>query len=184
VLSEHAVTGQSFLSETPYGPMSHARLGVAEENSGKLVTRVRRAAAELVRRHGSDKLFGDGSPGTGCPVIASISGTDVALIVTEPTVSGVHDMERVLQLCGHFDVPALICINKADLNPDQVRRIHEAAGQYGARVIGSVPFDPAVNDALMAGQTVVEHGDGPAARAIRGLWEKLEPELAREPGAG
>ena len=179
VHAEKSITGQSYVSTTSYGPMSHARLGVAEENSGKLVTRVRNAAAELVAQHGADKILGDGSPGTGCPVIASITGTDLVLVVTEPTVSGVHDLDRVLQLCRHFQVPAVVCINKSDLNDEQADRIRRKASETGAMVIGAVPFDPGVNDALMAGRTVVEYGDGPAAQAIRALWEKLAPELAR-----
>ncbi|MFO7900535.1 MAG: P-loop NTPase [Planctomycetota bacterium] len=172
-----ARTGQSYVSDTRYGVMSHARLGIAEENTGKLVTRVRRRAAQLAAEEGSSAILGDGSPGTGCPVIASISGVDVALIVTEPTVSGVHDMERVLALCKHFGVPALICINKCDLNTEQAERIRTLAGEAGARVISEIPFDPTVNDALRQGQNLVEFGRGPAAEAVRGIWELLRTEL-------
>jgi len=171
------VTGQSYVSETEYGPMSHARLGIAEENSGKLVTRVRDRACDLAAALGSSAILGDGSPGTGCPVIASISGVDVALVVTEPTVSGVHDMERVLELCRHFGVRSLVCINKCDLNPEQAERIRELAGRFGGRVICEIPFDPLVNAALREGKNLLEYGEGPAARAVRKVWEELRREL-------
>jgi len=170
---EYAVTGQSFISESRYGPMAHARLGIAEENSGKLVTRVRNRAAGLVGPAGADRILGDGSPGTGCPVIASISGVDAALIVTEPTVSGVHDLERVLQLTRHFGVPTSICINKSDLNPEQAARIRQIARTANAELVGEIPFDEQVNKALMEGKTVVEAGNGPAAEAIRDLAKRL-----------
>jgi len=172
-----ARTGQSYVSQTPYGIMSHARLGIAEENSGKLVTRVRDRASNLAADRGSSAILGDGSPGTGCPVIASISGVDVALIVTEPTVSGVHDMERVLELCRHFGVRSLVCINKCDLNPEQAERIRELAGKFGGWVICEIPFDPLVNAALSEGKNLVEYGKGPAAEAVRSIWEELKTEL-------
>jgi len=173
-------TGQSYVSETCHGMMSHARLGIAEENSGKLVTHVRERASDLAADGGQSRIINDGSPGTGCPVIASVSGADLALIVTEPTVSGVHDMERALQLCRHFGVQSVICINKCDLNTEQAERIRAMASQYGARVIGRIPFDPNVNEALCAGRNLVEHGRGPAATAVRALWQEMEKEL----GAG
>jgi len=172
-----ARTGQSYVSQTPYGPMSHARLGIAEENSGKLVTRVRNRAAELASNSEAPAIVGDGSPGTGCPVIASIAGVDVALVVTEPTVSGVHDMERVLELCQHFGVRSLVCINKCDLNPEQAGRIRELAGRFGGRVICEIPFDPEVNAALSEGKNLVEYAKGPAAEAVRKVWEELKREL-------
>ncbi len=178
---EQALTGQNYLSDTRYGPLSHARLGIAEENSGKLVTRVRRRAAALAADRESASILGDGSPGTGCPVIASISGVDTALIVTEPTVSGVHDLERVLELALHFRVRPLICINKCDLNPEQSERIRELARRTGATVVGEIPFDEHVNRALMAGRTAMEVGNGPAAAAIRKLADRVRRHLAGQP---
>lgn len=177
VRSEKAVTGQWFVSSTEYGPMIHARLGIAEENSGRLVTQVRNRAAQMADELRLEKILGDGPPGTGCPVIASVSGTDMALIVTEPTVSGVHDMERVLQLAAHFRVPALVIINKADINAEQTEHIVRIAEQHGSRVIGRIPFDRKVNDALMAGKTVVEYGESAAAEAVRNIWEEVRREL-------
>jgi MinD superfamily P-loop ATPase len=174
------VTGKWFLSETRYGPMAHARLGIAEENSGKLVTQVRRQASEIARARGCDKILSDGPPGTGCPVIASVSGVDLVLIVTEPTVSGVHDMERVMKLSAHFGVPSLMIINKADLNASQARRIRQLAEREGSWVIGEIPFDQNVNEALMEGKTIVEHGRGAAYEAVRALWETLRIEAFKE----
>ena len=121
---------------------------------------------------------GDGPPGTGCPVIASVSGADLVLVVTEPTVSGVHDMDRVLELAAHFRVPALVVINKADINADQAARILDIAEQRGSRVIGRIPFDRAVNDALMVGKTVVQYGESAAAEAIRSAWSEVLAALS------
>jgi MinD superfamily P-loop ATPase len=171
------VVGTWYVSETPYGALSHARLGIAEENSGRLVTRVRQTAAELARADGSEYILGDGPPGTGCPVIASLSGADRILIVTEPTVSGVHDMERVLELADHFNIPALIVINKADLHAGQTERIETIAQQRNARVIARIPFDRHVNDALLEGKTVIEYGRGPAFEAMQQIWNQLKQEL-------
>jgi len=169
--------GNWYVSGTDYGPMVHARLGIAEENSGRLVTKVRNVAAELAKNLGMELILSDGPPGTGCPVIASVSGVDIVLIVTEPTVSGVHDMQRVLELAGHFGIPSLIVVNKSDLNAEQTNRIKTIALEMGAEVIGEIPFDRSVNDALMASQTVIESGEGPAFGAIVSLWGKLETIL-------
>jgi MinD superfamily P-loop ATPase len=172
-----STVGKWFVSSTDQGPMAHARLGIAEENSGRLVTQVRNVAAKLARELKKTAILGDGPPGTGCPVIASVSGADRVLIVTEPTVSGVHDMERVLLLTAHFGIPAQIVINKADLNTDQAARIETIAQEMGAEVIARVPFDRNVHDALMAGKTVVEHGKGPARDAMIQLAEKLKKQF-------
>lgn len=172
--SSSKVTGRWYLSSTDYGPMVHARLGIAEENSGRLVTQVRTRAAELAGELKKEQILGDGPPGTGCPVIASVSGSDLVVIVTEPTVSGVHDMERVMELAAHFRVPTAVIINKADLNDEQAKRIEIIANEQGAQVLGRIPFDRSVNDALMAGKTVVEYGEGKAESAIRGIWKCLQ----------
>jgi MinD superfamily P-loop ATPase len=178
IQSEKHVTGRWYVSGTDYGPMAHARLGIAEENSGRLVTQVRNRAGQLADELKKELILGDGPPGTGCPVIASVSGTDMVVIVTEPTVSGVHDMERVMKLAAHFGVPAVVVINKADLNSEQARRIEDIAKAHGSRVIGRIPFDRVVNDALMAGKTVIEYGNGNAEEAIRAVWKELQETLA------
>jgi MinD superfamily P-loop ATPase len=177
IQSEENITGRWYISGTGYGPMAHAKLGIAEENSGRLVTRVRNNAAQLARDLKQEYILSDGPPGTGCPVIASVSGTDIVLIVTEPTVSGVHDMERVLKLTAHFGIQTLVAINKADLNEQQAAHIERIATQYGSRVIGRIPFDRTVNNALMAGKTVVEYGESGAKKAILDLWEQLREVL-------
>ena len=154
--------------------MVHARLGIAEENSGRLVTQVRNRAAQLASELKKDYIIADGPPGTGCPVIASVSGTDLVVIVTEPTVSGVHDMERVMSLAKHFAVPTAIVINKADLNDEQAARIEEIAAEHGSKVIGKIPFDRVVNSALMAGKTVLDYdSNSQAAKVIRDIWRKI-----------
>lgn len=178
IRSEENVTGRWYVSGTDSGPMVHAQLGIAEENSGRLVTQVRNRAGQLADELKQELILGDGPPGTGCPVIASVSGTDLVVIVTEPTVSGVHDMERVMKLAGHFGVPAVVVINKSDLNIEQARRIEDIAKTHGSRVIGRIPFDRAVNDALMAGKTVIEYGKGSAGEAIREIWKRLQETLA------
>jgi MinD superfamily P-loop ATPase len=180
IASEQCVTGHWYLSETEYGPMTHARLGIEEENSGRLVTQVRNRAADLASELAADGILGDGPPGTGCPVIAAVTGADLVLVVTEPTVAGVHDMERVLQLAAHFGVPALVIINKSDLNAGQSERIEEIALSMQSRVVGRIPFDRVVNDALMAGSTVVQYNGGGsrAAEAIRAAWQSVQNELA------
>ena len=172
------VTGRWYVSGTAFGPMVHARLGIAEENSGRLVTQVRNRAAQLADELKQELILGDGPPGTGCPVIASVSGTDLVVVVTEPTVSGVHDMERVMRLAAHFGVPAVVVINKSDLNAHQARRIEDIATAHGSRVIGRIPFDRTVNDALMVSKTVIEYGSGKAEAAIRDVWTRLEEALA------
>ncbi|MGI5870025.1 MAG: 4Fe-4S binding protein [Kiritimatiellia bacterium] len=171
------ITGRWYRSTTACGPMLHARLGLAEENSGRLVSQVREAASDAARTFGCDRILGDGPPGTGCPVIASLSGCDLALMVTEPTVAGVHDLERVLRLAAHFGVPTAIVINKADLNAGQAARIEALAEARGATILGRIPFDRAVNDALVAGKTVVEFGDSPAKRALLEIHQSLKEKI-------
>lgn len=177
IYSEPNHTGEWFVSDTEHGVMVHAKLGIAEENSGKLVTQVRNKAAELSEKLKADYIISDGPPGTGCPVISSVSGTDAVVVVTEPTVSGVHDMERVMDLCRHFGVPVYVIINKADLNADQCQRIEQICAQNNSRVIASIPFDRDVHNALMEGRIVVEYSDGPAASALRDAWSSLMEAL-------
>lgn len=178
ISSEKNIVGRWYVSGTSSGPMVHAKLGIAEENSGRLVAQVRDRAGKLATELKQELILGDGPPGTGCPVIASVSGTDLVVIVTEPTVSGVHDMERVMNLATHFGVPAVVVINKADLNAEQAHRIEDIAKAHGSQVIGRIPFDRAVNDALMAGKTVIDYGKSQAEQAIRDVWSRLQESLA------
>ena len=170
--------GQWFRSDSRFGPMIHARLGIAEENSGKLVTLVRREASALAEKKDMDLILTDGPPGIGCPVIASIGGASALLIVTEPTVSGKHDMERVSQLAAHFKVPALVCVNKFDLNPDQTRVIEDFSNQRGMRVVGRIPFDPVFTKSMVQAKTVFEYDEkSEAAHTVKKLWQEVAQVL-------
>jgi MinD superfamily P-loop ATPase len=164
--------GEWMVSRTRCGPMVHARLGVAAENSGKLVSTVRRAARRIAEEDGHSLVIVDGPPGIGCPVIASLTGATSVLIVTEPTVSGEHDLERVLALTKHFDIPAVICVNKWDLNPDMTQRIEDQASRKGARVAGRIRYDRAVTEAQIQQKAVVENL-APVADDIRRIWSHL-----------
>jgi len=175
------VSGQWFVSDTRCGPMVHARLGAGAENSGKMVTRLRQAAQTVAESRGHELVLCDGSPGIGCPVIASLTGASLALIVVEPTISGLHDFERIAALTLRLGVPALLSVNKADLNPEVARRLEAAAERRGIEPLGRVPYDPAVTQAQMAAQSVVETSDGPAADAIRRLWTEVEARLWNSP---
>jgi len=167
------VCGEWMVSGTRCGPMVHARLGAGSENSGKLVSMVRRAARRIAEQNGHEIILVDGPPGIGCPVIASITGAQAVLVVTEPTVSGGHDLQRVVQLTRHFEVPCFVCINKWDINPDLTERIRGETERAGARWLGQIPYDRAVTAAQMQGASVVELGPGPAADAIQAIWKDL-----------
>jgi MinD superfamily P-loop ATPase len=170
--------GEWYVSETRFGPMVHARLGIAQENSGKLVTIVRRKSKELAEEKGLNLILVDGAPGVGCPVIASIGGATAVLIVTEPTVSGKHDMERVVQLASFFKVPTMVCVNKYDLNPNMTIDIEAFAKEQGLRSLGRIPFDPVFTKAMVQGQTLFEYNTGSeAGSAVKVVWESLGNEL-------
>lgn len=174
---EPAVCGQWFVSQTRCGPMVHAQLGVAAENSGKLVTQLRRAAQQVATENRRDLLLSDGSPGIGCPVIASLTGASLALFVVEPTTSGQHDFLRVAQLTMQLGVPGIMAVNKADLNEEVTSNLEQLARERGIDVAGRIPYDRAVTQAQIARKTVVEASDGPAAGAIRRLWIEVEKRL-------
>ena len=170
--------GEWFVSDTRCGPMVHARLGIAEENSGKLVTLVRQEARKLAGDRNMGLILTDGPPGVGCPVIASMGGASAVLIVTEPTVSGKHDMERVAQLAAHFNIPALICVNKFDLNLELTQEIENYAGEKGIACLGRIPFDPVFTKAMIQAQTILEYNTGSkAGQAVKAIWRRLSTEL-------
>jgi MinD superfamily P-loop ATPase len=164
--------GEWMVSDTRCGPMVHARLGVAAENSGKLVATVRREARAIAEEGAHDLILVDGPPGIGCPVIASLSGATMVLAVTEPTVSGEHDLERVLSLTRHFKLPAAVCVNKWDLNPEMTGRIEDKARQAGARIAGRIRYDRAVTQAQMQKRAAVEI-DAACGEDIVGIWKNL-----------
>ena len=166
------LSGHWMVSDTRAGPMVHARLGIAAENSGKLVTTVKQAARKLAEDQRRDLVLVDGPPGIGCPVIAAIGGASVVLIVTEPTISGLHDLERVLDLARHFGVESHVCVNKWDLNPARTAEIEDMALTAGARLAGRIHYDPAVTKAQIGMRAVVET-DAPSAADIRKVWDAL-----------
>lgn len=173
-----AVAGQWFVSDTRCGPMVHARLGVGAENSGKLVTQIRKAAQQIAIERRLELILCDGSPGIGCPVIASLTGASLALFVVEPTLSGLHDFRRVAQLARHLSVPGLLVVNKADLNPEVTAQFQAVAAEFGVEPVGHVPYDREVTRAQIVGRSVVEASTGPAAEAIRQVWLVVRERLA------
>ena len=158
--------------------MVHARLGIAQENSGKLVSLVRREAKAIALSKLSEQLVCDASPGIGCPVIASVAGANLVLIVTEPTLSGLHDLRRIAELCRQLKVSAGVCINKADINPTVAAEIEAEAGRAGFPMLGRIRYDESVTAAQVKRLSVIEHGDGPAADDIRALWRRVRNAIA------
>ncbi len=171
---EQQVCGEKFVSETPWGPMIHARLGIAEENSGLLVSQLRQEARQMAKDKKIPLIITDGPPGIGCPVIAAVANADALLIVTEPTLSGLHDMERVKSLADQMRIPTMLCINKADLNPETAGTIKTFATENGIHFVGEIPFDRGVIDAMKAGQSLVQFSRGPAARAVESIWKQVQ----------
>ncbi|MBN1534078.1 MAG: 4Fe-4S binding protein [Spirochaetes bacterium] len=177
IVMESTISGRWHVSGTRAGTMAHARLGIAEENSGKLVTLVRRKAVNCAEDEGAVSVITDGPPGIGCPVIASITGADLLLAVTEPTVSGIHDLERVVGVAGHFHIPVLVCINKCDINPYNAGLIEQFCDERGLAVVGKIPYDPEVTRAMIERKSVVEHDCGAVTAEVRLMWDKIRPML-------
>ncbi|NLJ86760.1 MAG: P-loop NTPase [Firmicutes bacterium] len=184
VTLEDHMSGHLFLSDTRYGPLVHARLGIAEENSGKLVAKVRENARLIAETQDSDYIIIDGPPGTGCPVISSSSGVDLALIVTEPTVAGLHDLKRVHRLIDHFAVPAMVCINKWDLDKEYAEEIETYCRHHKIELAGRIPFDRGVVSALAKGLPAVDYeiAGAPqlagAGHAIQHVWQAVLHRLS------
>ncbi len=168
--------GEAYISQTRFGPMAHAELYPGEEASGKLVAMVREMARDLAAEKDLDLILIDGSPGIGCPVIASLTGVNLALVVTEPTVTGEHDLVRLLDVAGHFGIKTTVCINKYDLNPEAARKIEELCGKRGVKIAGRLPYHTSVIEAMVKAQAVVEIG-GPVAEAIEDMYKGLEGQL-------
>ncbi|MBU4176150.1 MAG: ATP-binding protein [Desulfobacteraceae bacterium] len=169
--------GNWFISDTDYGVLVHAQLFAGEENSGKLVTFIKKKARELAEQQSAESILVDGSPGIGCPVIASLSNVDAILAVTEPTQSGWHDLERVLELADHFKIQSFVCLNKWDLNPGMAEEIVASCQKRRVDVLGYIPFDPAVVSSQLAGVPFGKDNNGPAALAIREIWKQLHGKV-------
>jgi MinD superfamily P-loop ATPase len=162
------ISGYAFISRTKYGPMSHARL-----NPGELVSLVRQNAKKVAETENCELIINDGPPGIGCPVIAAVGGVDIGLIVVEPSLSGIHDMKRALGLLSHFKIPSLVCVNKYDINEENTDRIVEFCRSNGVEVVGKIPFDPLVTEAMVAGKSIVEYSPkSRVSEAIAELWKR------------
>jgi MinD superfamily P-loop ATPase len=172
-----AITGEVFISATRYGPLIFAQPRVAQGNSGKLAATVREKARHIAKRHALRMLYTDGAPGIGCPVIASITGADAVLIITEPTLSALHDLIRLAELTAHFRIPTLVCVNKWELNELLTQRIEEEARRRGLALAGRVRYSPAFTRAQIQGKAVVECEDDGCAAEVRALWQRTRQEV-------
>ncbi|MBW2092857.1 MAG: ATP-binding protein [Deltaproteobacteria bacterium] len=166
--------GQWYLSKTRFGPLVHAQLFPGEENSGLLVSLLRKQARGMAEKEGFQLILSDGTPGIGCPVISSLSGTDLAVAVTEPTPSGSHDLERVVDLCEHFKIPVGVIINKFDINLDQVRNIENFCQDRGLTLVGKLPYDHAFIEAMVQEKTITEYQKSDMAEEVGKIWTRIE----------
>jgi len=171
---EENVSGEWFVSETKYGPFVHAKLGIAEENSGKLVTAVRQAAKEIAEKENVEYVIIDGPPGIGCPVIASLSGVDLALIVTEPTLSGIHDMERVASVAKHFGILIKVVINKYDINLENTLNLKRICEQQELEIVGQIPYSRKIVESIVNNIPFVEHCNDQTAEEIIQIWDTIK----------
>lgn len=177
ITMKDSMAGYSFVSETRYGYLCHARLGIAQENSGKLVALVRQNARFIAERDKLDFVITDGAPGIGCPVISWLSGASLALLVTEPTLSGIHDLRRIVGVCRHFGVPALVCVNKYDLNEDNTSHIERYCADEGIEVGAKTSYDNVVTEAIVRGLPVVEYSNNGVTQQTRELWQAISAKL-------
>jgi len=169
--------GKAYISKTRFGQLCHARLNPGEEASGKLVSLVRKNAKKIAEKQKKDLIIIDGSPGIGCPVIASIGGADLALIITEPTVSGIHDLKRILAVAEHFKVKPAVCINKHDINQQKTREIEKYCTKNKIKMVGKIPYNQDFIKAMTEGKTIIEHSKGGIIKTMRELWGKTESIL-------
>ena len=173
ITMKEAFSGDWFVSETSYGPFVHARLGIGEENSGKLVTVVRKRAMEIAGEKKLELILIDGPPGIGCPVTASLTGVNLVLAVTEPTLSGIHDLERILKLSDHFKIPSTVCINKYDINLENTRQIASYCEKNGSKIIGRIPYEAKVVEALVQRKTVMDYPCNEVQRILLKMWQSM-----------
>jgi MinD superfamily P-loop ATPase len=171
---EEPQDGLWFRSDTPFGPLIHAHLFAGQENSGKLVAEVREQSRRIASAGGQDYVIIDGPPGIGCAVIAATTGVNLVLVITEPTVSGAHDLERVLGLTEHFNIPALVCINKYDINLRKAQDISDYCAQRGIEVVGHIPFDTVVTEAMVQGKPVTAYEDGTVSEELHEVWKRVQ----------
>jgi MinD superfamily P-loop ATPase len=168
------VNGVVYQGMTAYGPMVHAHLRPAAENSGRLVTLVRQRAEAAAHRGGHSLLLMDGPPGIACTATASLVDTDLAVVVTEPSLSGMHDMVRIVQLAQQLRVPVAAIINKADINPGNAAEITAFCAANDIPVVARLPFDDVVVKANAAQAPLVEYDQGPVSQGLREAWEQVQ----------
>ena len=172
------ISGHAYISKTKYGFMAHAILSPSESNSGKLVTWVRQNARILTEKENCDLIIIDGPPGIGCPVIASVTGIDAGLVVTEPTMSGIHDLERALQLLKHFNVQPFVCVNMYDINKDNTEKIVDFCEENGIKAVGKITFNPIITEAMVNGKPIVEYApESDVAKEIERMWRNIVSAL-------
>lgn len=167
------MSGKWFVSDTKYGTLVHAELGIGEENSGKLVSKIKEAAFDIATNSRAEWVIADGPPGTGCPVMASLAGANMAIVVTEPTLSAMHDMKRAIETASHFKIPSAIIVNKWDLNENNTAEIERFCVESKAVALGRISFNQAASEAVAAGVPLVEYGNKRLAGEITAIWEKI-----------
>lgn len=166
-----------FESETRFGPMIHAKLGIGEDNSGKLVTKIRDVANKKAKELDMETVLIDGPPGIGCPVISTLTGVNVALMVTEPTLSGKHDLERLIELAKGFKLKSYILINKYDLNTTISDEIDSLCRKENIEILAKVPFNRDFVDAMVNQQTVIEYApDSILSKQLKEVWHRIETD--------
>jgi MinD superfamily P-loop ATPase len=181
VISQETFDNQWFVSETLYGPFVHARMEPGQENSGKLVTQLRRKAKEIASEKELEFIISDGPPGIGCPVIAAITGSKHIMLVIEPTKSGLHDADRLIDLASSFQIPISAIINKYDIFPAMTMKIEEYLAQKNVEYLGRIPFDPLMLEALAVRKNIVEYAENaPTSMILKDIWLKIKLRIADE----
>jgi MinD superfamily P-loop ATPase len=170
-------SGYAYISESRFGPLSHAVLNTAEEASGKLVTIVRENAKKIAEEMKKNLILIDGPPGIGCPVISSITGVDLVLIVTEPTLSAIHDLNRIYNVSNHFKIPSIVCINKYDINHDNTLKIEEFCENKNIPIVGKIPYDNMITKSMVNEQSIIEYSNGNLSKRFRDMWENIKGRL-------
>ncbi|KAA0007242.1 MAG: (4Fe-4S)-binding protein [Thermoplasmata archaeon] len=169
-------SGEVYVSKSRFGWIVHAELKAGEETSGKLVSVVRQKAMEVAKENGYDLIIIDSSAGIGCPVIASITGVNLVVIVVEPTMAAIHDMKRIMNVANHFKVPYVVCINKYDLNEEKAKEIEEFCKENGIEIVGKIPYNKAFTKAIVNGKSIVEYDEG-LAEIMKKIWENVERKI-------
>jgi len=167
-------SGRWHVSSSRFGPLVHAELFPGEANSGRLVMVLKQKARDLAKTRGMDMVLCDGAPGVGCPVISSLAGATLAVAVTEPTPSGRHDLERVADLCRHFQVAFAVLINRYDLNPAESSRIEDLCRDRNYPLLARLPHDPIVTSAMLRGMVVTEMPETDFSYKLKQAWTRIE----------